>query len=976
MKKLLFSLLMLLAAAAGVRAQYTVSGTITDGSSGELLPFAIVATEVQSVYAVADVNGLYKLSLPNGTHTLTVKLTGYTHEPVTVKINGKSIVLNLVCYSKSLKEVEIVADVAIDRKTPVAFSNVSEQRIREEGAGRDVTMLLNSTPGAYATEQGGGAGDSRVNMRGFDQRNIAVMVDGVPVNDMENGQVYWSNWDGLGDVTRTMQVQRGLGASRLALPSVGGTINILTRGIEQKQGFVIRQEVGNNGMQKLQFGFNSGEFGKGWGVTLAGSRRTGRGWTDLTWNDNWSYFLKVQKRVGTSLLTFGVNGAPQSHGQRTDRMPIGILNREMAEKLGVDVDSLYANGNGYTNTSLGELGLRYNPHWGTYVTKDGQTATLNERVNYYHKPQISFSHFWMPNEKFFLSNVVYLSIGAGGGTRLNTSVNRDFTNGQLGYQTTYNTNSTFIDALYSTTETKSTRYINASVNNHFWYGALSTATFKPSDKASFLFGIDARHYRGEHYRQVYDLLGGDYIVDAADRNQPNGVGNLQYSMKREGDKITFYNDGLVWWGGLFAQGEFKTEKWSTFFTLTGSQTGYQRVDYFRKRDVILEDGEVVNMIVGYNETYYANSNQGVVAQNGATINTSTTTYQIPDWIPFLDTIVTSTITSIDNPTGVDHVIEGAKAYNWANARTATTRRIWLPGFTAKTGFNYNINKHYNAFVNVGFMNMPPRFNNVFDNNNEEFTGIENQKVYAFEAGFGTRHKFLAANLNVYYTYWKNKPPQFTPTLNIAGDVFSYNINGMDAIHKGIELDVNWKITSQLTAEALMSLGDWRNNSAKKAYIYDQDETLVDSVEFDARGVHVGDAAQTQFGGSLRWEPIKRLYIKGRYTYFDRHWANLDPLTLIVEYDAQGDIVLDNRARESYQLPGYGLFDLFAGYEFRETQLVDNGRGIRMSVNMSVLNVLNTVYITDGQNGAGFDASSVLVYMGMGRRWTAGIRISF
>lgn len=958
MKKLFFSLLVLLASAAGLRAQFTVSGTVTDGTSGELLPFAIVATEVQSVYAVADVNGVYKLSLPNGEHTLTVKYTGYTHEPVSIKVAGKSMTLNLVCSSKSLKEVEIVADVAIDRKTPVAFSNVNEQRIREEGAGRDVTMLLNSTPGAYATEQGGGAGDSRVNMRGFDQRNIAVMVDGVPVNDMENGQVYWSNWDGLGDVTRTMQVQRGLGASRLALPSVGGTINILTRGIEQKQGFVIRQEVGNNGMQKLQFGFNSGEFGNGWGITMAGSRRTGRGWVDNTWNDNWSYFLKVQKRVGTSLLTFGVNGAPQSHGQRTDRMPIGILNRELAEKLGINVDSLYANGNGYTNSTLGELGLRYNPHWGKYVTDDGQIATLNERVNYYHKPQISFSHYWMPSEKFYLSNVVYLSIGTGGGTRLNTSVNRDFTTGQLNYQTTYNTNSTFIDALYSTTETKSTRFINSSVNNHSWYGALSTATFKPNDKATFLFGIDARHYKGEHYREVYDLLGGDYVVDAADRNQPNGVGNLQYAMKRKGDKITYYNDGLVWWGGLFAQGEFKTEKWSTFFTLTGSQTGYQRVDYFRKRDVILEDGEVVNMIVGYNETYYTNGSQSGVAQNGSTVTVSGDT------------------TFINNQSGADYTIVGAKAYSWANARTATTRRIWLPGFTAKTGFNYNLNKHYNAFVNVGFMNMPPRFNNVFDNNNEEFTGIENQKVYAFEAGFGARHKYIAANLNVYYTYWKNKPPQFTPTLNIAGDVFSYNINGMDAIHKGIELDVNWKIRHNLSAEALMSLGDWRNNSAKKAYIYDQDETLVDSVEFDARGVHVGDAAQTQFGFSLRWEPVKRFYLKGRYTYFDRHWANLDPLTLVVEYDAQGDITIDNRRRESYQLPGYGLVDFFAGYEFRETQVGDNGRGIRMSVNMSLLNALNTVYITDGQNGTFFDASSALVYMGMGRRWTAGVRISF
>ncbi len=59
---------------------------------------------------------------------------------------------------------------------------------------------------------------------------------GVPINGMENGRVYWSNWAGLSDVTRLMQVQRGLGASRVAVPSVGGTINILTKTTDAEEG--------------------------------------------------------------------------------------------------------------------------------------------------------------------------------------------------------------------------------------------------------------------------------------------------------------------------------------------------------------------------------------------------------------------------------------------------------------------------------------------------------------------------------------------------------------------------------------------------------------------------------------------------------------------------------------------------------------------------------------------------------------------
>ncbi|WP_163274865.1 hypothetical protein, partial [Enterobacter hormaechei] len=79
----------------------------------------------------------------------------------------------------------------------------------------------------------------------FESRNIAVLVNGRPVNDMEGGTVYMSYWTGRSDVTSAMQVQRGLGSSKLAIASVGGTMNFLTRSADMKQGGVIRLGVGN-----------------------------------------------------------------------------------------------------------------------------------------------------------------------------------------------------------------------------------------------------------------------------------------------------------------------------------------------------------------------------------------------------------------------------------------------------------------------------------------------------------------------------------------------------------------------------------------------------------------------------------------------------------------------------------------------------------------------------------------------------------
>src|SRR5690554_7098951 len=121
--------------------------------------------------------------------------------------------------NQEMEEVEVIGQLAVDRKTPVAVSRISAKQITEELGSQELPMVLNSTPGVHATQQGGGDGDARISIRGFNQRNIGVMIDGVPVNDMENGWVYWSNWFGLDQITNQIQVQRGLGATKLAMPS-------------------------------------------------------------------------------------------------------------------------------------------------------------------------------------------------------------------------------------------------------------------------------------------------------------------------------------------------------------------------------------------------------------------------------------------------------------------------------------------------------------------------------------------------------------------------------------------------------------------------------------------------------------------------------------------------------------------------------------------------------------------------------------
>lgn len=117
---------------------------------------------------------------------------------------------------------------------------------------------MKSTPSVYVTKVGGGFGDSRINMRGFDATNIAVIINGQPVNDMQSGAVYWSNWTGLADIASSIQIQRGLGASKFVVPSVGGTINIVTKATDSEQKAMVKAEVGNDSYSRLSAMYSSG----------------------------------------------------------------------------------------------------------------------------------------------------------------------------------------------------------------------------------------------------------------------------------------------------------------------------------------------------------------------------------------------------------------------------------------------------------------------------------------------------------------------------------------------------------------------------------------------------------------------------------------------------------------------------------------------------------------------------------------------
>ena len=173
----------------------SVTGKVTS-EAGDPLANANIVVVGTDLGTVSDETGTFVLDLGAGDYTITATVIGFKPQSLIVKINEGDtdlmmafvLPLNVI----ELSDVEVLASRA-DEKTPVAYTTVSKEELEVRLGSQDIPMALNTTPSVYATQQGGGAGDARINVRGFNQRNVAVMINGVPQNDMENGWVYWSN---------------------------------------------------------------------------------------------------------------------------------------------------------------------------------------------------------------------------------------------------------------------------------------------------------------------------------------------------------------------------------------------------------------------------------------------------------------------------------------------------------------------------------------------------------------------------------------------------------------------------------------------------------------------------------------------------------------------------------------------------------------------------------------------------------------
>lgn len=898
MKRLLLLVTAVWLMAFGAMAQGTKDcrGVVTD-ANGEPVIGATLQVPGTQVGTITDIDGKFTIKVPANAKELKISAVGYKGKTLKPEAQLGTVVLEIE--ATMLQDVVVTQSVAKTRQTPVAISEVSAGQIDIKLGNQEFPEVLKTTPGVWATKDGGGYGDAKINMRGFQSANVAVLINGIPVNDMEWGGVYWSNWAGLSDVTSSMQTQRGLGASLLSAPSVGGTINIITRSLDAKKGGNVWFGMGNDGMYQEGLTLSTGLMDNGWAVTILGSHRSGDGYVQGAWFEAWNYFVNVSKRINDAhQLSFTAFGSPQEHNKRSSADGLTIEGWQEARQWMGDGDR-----------------YKYNPTFG--YDSNGNIRSSNK--NTYHKPQMSLAHIWQIDYKSSLSTSVYASLASGGGY---SGQGRGTYNGNsISYSSWYGASNGVVNTLFRKADgtfaydeieemnrkstTGSNMVMSQSNNSHEWYGLVST--YKNEiipQKFTLTAGLDIRYYVGHHNNKIIDLYGGEYYIDDSSRknvkvenNAAAADPNFMYQKLGVGDVVYRDYDGHTHQEGAYLQGEYTMFDGKLNFVLSGSlsNTGYWRVDnfYYDKEHA---KSDKYNFLGG---TVKGGVNYNIDRHNNVYVNAGYISRA-----PFFSqgVFLSSAVSNAANPDPINEKIVSVEAGY---------------GFRSPV-FSADVNAYYTKWLDK----TTTRGGDITSGDHA------GDRYYLNMSGVDARHMGIEANFVYKPTNWV----EFNGMISWGDYEWASNAKGYFYNQQG------------------QPLADLRGNVASGILAEDHAYATLNQ-----KGVKVGGSAQTTAAAGVTFRPFKGARIGADWVVNARNYSDYSVSSS--NYTANSEINVE----KPWQIPWGNQLDLNASYTFKlgNTNATLSGNVHNLLNNYYVMDA----YTTTSEQGAWNNAYRVFYSFG-------------
>ena len=763
----------------------------------------------------------------------------------------------------------------------------------------DASTLLNSSRDVFNSLAAYNFGSLRYRVRGNDSKFSDVMINGILMNDPETGRPVFSNWGGLNDAFRNSILVEGLGKTDAGFGNLGGLTAYSTRASQYRKQISLSYAFSNRSYNhRAMASIGTGEMGNGWYLMAAASGRyAGKGYTEGTFYQAYSYFLSVEKKINDKhSIDLTVFGAPS---QRGGSAPVV---QEVYDLVGSNY---------------------YNPNWG-YQTVDasGKQVIRNSRTSTYHQPFAQLTWYWTPNKRTEFNTSFFFFGGPGGQTSLEWGEAADprpdyyknlpsyyMTNAhstaeieaqiaawrdrdpkvtQIDWDALYNANRNHLFTVYNangqegnTITGNASKYILAE--RHYDKMQTGNATYFKHEFAPNLLmtgGFAVSASRTHYYEKVNDLLGGDYYFDIN-----------KYAESLESDEC---------------------------------QTNLFNPNHVAK----------VGDIIGYN--YYANRNYGRI-------------WDQIDWL----------VGNFDLYLGLQAEFtqiwrEGLwKSGSFAENSYGKDEMHNFFDPSVKAGVTYAINGRNHIVANMAYMFQAPQFRDIYVSPRTRQTVVgsnpKSERINAFDLSYLYRSpEFKLRLTGYYYTYqnliWNRSfycENVFQNTTTSANSYTSEFINFImtDINQKslGVEMGAEWNVTPTVTVQAAAANGihTYRNNPIFS--VYDDNNTMAyieNSIAY-LKDYHVSSGPETVASLGIKYNSPKYWWVSLNANYMANMYFDVNPYNHTEEgmlHYAQGDIRIEDVLRQTPMKDAFTL-DFYGGFSKRY-------KGYYFLVNVSVNNLLN------------------------------------
>ena len=808
-KTFYFSFFILLLLISGVDISfsqpYTVRGNVSNLESGDKIHEALISITPGTKNAKSDANGDYIITdVASGTYKIICSYPTLKVESKEITLNSDMTVDFMLSIQFSTETIEI--NRAIDRETPVAFTDITKQQIEENTHGQDAPMLARGTPGLYSySTDGVGNGESQLLIRGFNQNYVQVLINGIPTNDPESNSVYWSNWGSVSANAGSIQIQRGAGSSLYGSGGFGGSFNILTNNpLKRFYGATLNLGSPMNTLYGLKL--NTGLLKNKTSAALNVERKVAEGTRISGRYEGINYYLSGMFYPNAQQsLQLNLHGAPQEHGYSFSN------------------NIIYFKKFGYTanpapflpRSVVASFGKNKTTDQDNYGLIDGSRELVdnnyvNLSANFFHKPQLELHYNMQTNPVSFLKGTFFYSLGRGAGSSMNStgtlfalSNNRNNigVNGMKRDTLVTNfygpegfvTNDSIANAIYlrQTSGPTLSAYQRISYSLHRQFGILGSYKTEFGKHVNFTGGAEFRSWRADHPGHFVNLFSKDSIT-AQQYSFRDTAGNISTSTFRranfQGDLDGPESDV----GSPFGWDLSSTDP--TYRTQYRNYLGETpQLTLFAQGNFIFDKLNILTSLqyVWYNYKLTENMpSEGAIGQQ------------------LTSSQVSSLNLTQEGPVGDKFYMRGAGTTRWYEfnlVRNERSRGFFQP----KVGVNYNITKNFNTFVNFAHVE---RFVDlgIYYNQGNLNPDAKDEKSNQFEAGFGWNSNTLSAKVNGYYMIWENKSSRIQD-ISKAGFP-GYDRNGFitqlvgESEHKGIEFQSEYSLDKILPTKGFYLKG--------------------------------------------------------------------------------------------------------------------------------------------------------------------------